>query len=99
MSVTVRDLVLNDLDALTAVSKSVWEEDYAPVEFESWLDDPLWHPVGVFLDETLVSFGALQQIEGTPFGWVKALRTDANHHRKGYGLMVVQRMVDIAREI
>jgi ribosomal protein S18 acetylase RimI-like enzyme len=98
MSVKVRDLVLEDLDALTIVSKSVWEEDYAPLNFASWLEDPLWHPVGVFADNKLVSFAVLQEIEGTPFGWVKALRTNADDQRHGYGLMAVQKLVDIAKE-
>jgi RimJ/RimL family protein N-acetyltransferase len=98
MSVTIRELTSDDLDALTQVSQSVWEEDYAPLNFASWLEDPLWHPAGVFVDGKLVSFGALQEIEGTPFGWIKALRTHADDQRHGYGLMTVQKLVDIAKE-
>ncbi|MCK5238175.1 MAG: GNAT family N-acetyltransferase [Candidatus Thorarchaeota archaeon] len=98
MAITVRNLVIDDSEELERVSKSVWEDDYAPLSFGTWLEDPLWHPVGVFLEKNLVSFAALKMVHGTTYGWINALRTDAAHHKHGYGLMAVQKLIDIARE-
>ena len=97
MTINVRELRIEDLESVTKVSQSVWEEDYVPLSFASWLEDQAWHPVGVFLDERLVSFAALQEVPSTSFGWVNALRTNEDDHRHGYGLMAVQKLVDIAR--
>ncbi len=98
MAITVRTLVIGDAEELERVSHSVWEDDYAPLRFKDWLVDPLWCPVGVFLDNKLMAFAALHIVDGTTCGWVNALRTDAEHHRKGFGLMAVAKLVEIARE-
>ncbi len=99
MTLVIRKLEPEDVDAVRAVSQSVWEHDYAPESFQRWLDDPNWHPIGVFKDGLLVSFAALQQVPETDYAWVKALRTHSNYHRQGFGVMAVEKTLDIAREL
>lgn len=97
MPITVRNLNAEDLEELTRVSSSNWDDDYVPRDFTGWLDDSNWHPIGVFDNGSLISFAALQEVPDTGYGWVRALRTDSDHHRQGYGLKAVERTIEIAR--
>jgi GNAT superfamily N-acetyltransferase len=97
MAITIRNLIRDDLPEITRVSSSNWDDDYVPRDFTGWLGDSNWHPIGVFDNGRLVSFAALQEVPGTAYGWVRALRTDRDHHRQGYGLKAVERTIEIAK--
>ncbi|MFW9907654.1 MAG: GNAT family N-acetyltransferase [Candidatus Thorarchaeota archaeon] len=99
MLVNVRALHAEDNEQVRRVSNSVWEDDYIANNFLSWIDDPSWHFVGVFEDDDLVSFTALQEVPGAIFGWIKGLRTDIDRQRKGYGSLAVRRALEIAKGI
>ena len=99
MSIIIRDLTTEDFEDVRSVSISAWEHDYVPTSFLDWLDDPHWYPIGIFVDEKLLSFGVLQRIENRDYGWVKALRTHKNALRKGYGFEVVKHMIARAKEL
>jgi GNAT superfamily N-acetyltransferase len=98
MPITIRNLIREDLPEITRVSTSNWDDDYVPRDFAGWLGDSNWHPIGVFDNGRLVSFAALQEIPDTSYGWVRALRTDKDYHRRGYGVKAVERIIEIAKE-
>ncbi|MFW9919375.1 MAG: GNAT family N-acetyltransferase [Candidatus Thorarchaeota archaeon] len=98
MSATVRNLTKDDLDEVTKVSQSVWEDDYAPTDFIGWLENEYWHPIGAFHNGELASFATLHIEPEANYAWVKALRTHAKYHHQGYGTLVVQRTLDLAKE-
>ncbi len=98
MSLTVRHLTSEDLDEVTKVSHSVWEDDYAPNDFLSWLENPNWTPVGVFVNGELAAFAALHIEPEGNYGWVKALRTHTKFQHHGYGTDVVQKTIELAKE-
>lgn len=99
MTVETRNLSEADKEAVRNISLSVWEHDYVPDSFLQWLEDPLWHPIGVFVNNELVSYAALQQVEGTEYAWVKALRTNKEQQGKGYAFEAVKESISIAKEL
>ncbi|MHA1928595.1 MAG: GNAT family N-acetyltransferase [Candidatus Thorarchaeota archaeon] len=99
MSSKTRTLTPSDSDDVLSISSSVWETDYVPNSFLKWIEDPLWHPIGVFEEEKLVSYGALHLVEGTDYAWINALRTHKDVHRKGYGFEVVHQLILRAKEL
>ncbi|MHA1958967.1 MAG: GNAT family N-acetyltransferase [Candidatus Thorarchaeota archaeon] len=98
MSNDLRKLTMDDAEAVREVSSSVWEEDYVPYLLEDWTEDDCWHPIGLFINEKLVAFGALQVIEGTSEAWVRGLRVSLEHQRQHYGSAVTNHLMEIARE-
>lgn len=98
MSSVIRDLRADDEEVVISVSHSVWEDDYVPSNFENWIENPLWHPVGKFVDDNLVAIGALELVEYSKVGWVKALRVHQDHQRRHHGAGLVQHLIDMARE-
>ncbi|MHA2191658.1 MAG: hypothetical protein ACXAAP_15670, partial [Candidatus Thorarchaeota archaeon] len=61
MSPSVRPLTAEDAESVREVSASVWVDDYVPIRFLDWLDNPCWHPIGVFEGQNLVAFAALDE--------------------------------------
>ncbi|MBN2230777.1 MAG: GNAT family N-acetyltransferase, partial [Candidatus Thorarchaeota archaeon] len=47
----------------------------------------------------LVSFAALHTEPEANYAWVKALRTHSKHHHHGFGSIVVQKTLDMAKEM
>ena len=99
MTIETRALSATDKDAVRAISLSVWEHDYVPDIFLQWLEDPLWYPIGVFEDNQLVSYLAIQQVIDTSYAWVKALRTSKEHHGKGYAFKAIKHSITMSKEL
>ncbi|MHA1577726.1 MAG: GNAT family N-acetyltransferase, partial [Candidatus Thorarchaeota archaeon] len=64
-----------------------------------WLDDPLWHPIGVFVNDELVSYAAIQQVADTNYAWVNALRTNKEHQGKGFAYEAVKHSISMSKEL
>ncbi len=95
----IRLLTSDDLEDVIQVSKSVWEDDYVPSTFLSWISNPLWHLVGKFVDGKLVGFGGLEQIKNSNEAWVRALRVRADSQKQHHGTEIVQKIIDIAKDV
>ncbi len=93
----IRALTSEDLEAVVAVSNSVWEDDYVPSLFLSWLSNPLWHCIGKFVDGKMVGFGGLQQIKNSNIAWIRALRVRPEAQRQHHGSDIVRELIRIAQ--
>ncbi len=94
MNLHLRELVEDDSERVKQVSLSVWEDDYVPESFDSWINDPLWIPLGIFEDSKLLGFIALQLIPDTEHAWVKGLRIHADHHGEGLGTRLTNYLIE-----
>ena len=93
MNLHVRELVEEDLEQVKQVSFSVWEDDYVPDNYSSWIQDPNWIPYGIFEDSKLLGFANLQLIPETNHAWVKGLRIHAEHHNEGLGTKLTKYLI------
>jgi len=99
MNITLRELLIADHNQVIEVSKSVWEDDYATLNFPSWMEDPNWSTYGVFESEQLKGFLALQLIPDTTNGWVKALRVRNGSQGAGVGTQLTKHTVTRAQDL
>lgn len=96
MNLHLRELHLDDKPAVVELCSKVWEDDYVPDRFVSWMEDPLWLPIGCYEDGALVGIAALQKVEGTDIGWVKALRVNEESRNRHIGSHIVESMIEHA---
>ncbi len=98
MNLHMRALVEEDLEQVKHVSLSVWEDDYVPDNFITWVSDQYWIPLGIFEKSSLLGFISLQLIPNANHAWIKALRIHANHQNEGLGTRLTEFLIKKAQE-
>jgi RimJ/RimL family protein N-acetyltransferase len=98
MNLQMRALKEEDLEQVKNVSFSVWEDDYVPDNYITWICDPFWIPFGIFDESSLLGFTSLQLIPDANHAWVKALRIHVDHQNEGLGSKLTEFLIERAQE-
>ncbi|MFX1578925.1 MAG: GNAT family N-acetyltransferase [Promethearchaeota archaeon] len=97
MSENFRVLTLEDYGQIKALCETIWNgNDYVPDVFPKWEENPLAQTIGLFVDDTLVAIGNIEQLPETDIAWVQGLRVKDGHRERGYATTVTDKLIEIA---
>ena len=98
MSENIRVLTLEDYEQIKTLCETIWNgNDYVPDVFPRWIENPLAQTIGLFVDDTLVAIGNIEQLPDTDIAWVQGLRVKDGHRERGYATTVTDKLIEIAR--
>lgn len=99
LTVKIRYYHPDDFESIKEISSHIWEgQDYLPRKINQFHEDPKSHPLVVEVEGRIVSVGNMRFIRDD-LVWLEAIRTHPDVRGKGYGRMLSEKHLKIAREL
>ena len=99
MSYKTRPYEETDRIAILDIAGSTWDgHDYLNKELDSIVKNPKSNPFVLEIDDKVIAFANLRIIEHGKTGWMEALRVHSDFREKGYGHIMTNFIVDMAKQ-
>ncbi len=101
--IEIKVLGPHDAAVLDDIAPDVFDNPIVPAATKSFLDDPRHHVVVALDGEVVVGFVSsvhyVHPDKACPELWINEVGVAPNYHRRGIGRLLIERTVELAREL
>lgn len=99
MSITIRKAELKDKDRLIEISSKIWDGyDYIPHIFDKWVEDEKGEFTVIEVDSKVMGCAKLSELRKDQL-WLEGIRVDQSEGGKGYGKLLSDYQLELAKKI
>lgn len=99
MSITIRKARLSDRDRLSEISSKIWDGyDYIPNIFDKWVSDDKGEFTVIEADSKVMGCAKLTELREGQL-WLEGIRVDQSEGGKGYGKLLSEYQLELAKKL